>query len=400
MKRIWMNVATRLAIAMVLLGLGTVAWTQSRDREPSPMNVLEGMIAADGAIVLQSKGCTNCHSFDNWGGMFGPDLGTNRIRGQSPAALAAAMWNQAPAMWRSIGSDEVPKLNQQEAAAVFAFFYSRLYFDDFASSPRGQNTFKSRCSACHDLKSPSGSQKAGPPVETWGSIKDPIALVSRMWNHSTDMLDQTLRQGRSWPRLSGRDTRDLVSYLWQMPELLPIKSAFRFGDDAQGRQVFNERCLLCHTLGRREEGRVDLSESLRRATMLQLAASMWNHAPAMKRKNPGTNLPALNEDETRNLVTYLVVGRAFEESGNARFGERVYRTKNCASCHEGGANISGAPAINTLKGPFTPVRMTAALWSHGPKMLAAMKSQNVKWPNFKTEEMLDLLAYLNEKASK
>jgi cytochrome c2 len=364
------------------------------------MNVLGGMIAADGAIVLQNKGCTNCHSFDNWGGMYGPDLGSNRIRGTSPAALAAAMWNQAPAMWRSIGSDEVPELNQQEAAAVFAFFYSRLYFDDFAPSSGGQGLFRSRCSGCHDLKSVSGSQKAGPPVETWASIRDPIALVSRMWNHSTDMLDQTIRQGRSWPRLSGQDTRDLVSYLWELPELVPVKSAFRFGDDAQGRQVFNERCLSCHTLGRREEGRVDLSERLRRATMLQLAASMWNHAPAMKRRNPGTKLPVLNEDETRNLITYLVVGRAFEESGNARFGERVYRTKSCASCHEGGANISGAPAIDTLQGPFTPVRMTSALWSHGPKMLAAMRSQNVKWPSFKTQEMLDLIAYLNEKISR
>ena len=401
MKNILKNTAILLAAWVLFLGLGAMAWSQARTADPSPMNVLGGMIAADGAVVLQEKGCTNCHSFDNWGGMYGPDLGSNRIRGQSPATLAAAMWNQAPAMWRSIGSGDVPKLNPQEAAAVFAFFYSRLYFDDFGASSRGQGIFNGRCSSCHDLKTAAGSGKAGPALETWASVKDPIALVSRMWNHSTDMLDQSIQQGKSWPKLSGQDARDLVFYLWQIPELAPVKSAFRFGDDVHGRQVFSERCLSCHTLGgRREPGRVDLTEKLRRATMLQLAASMWNHAPAMKRKNPGTKLPVLNETDTRDLVTYLVVGRAFEESGNARFGERVYRTKNCAGCHEGGANASGAPAINTLRGPFTAVRMTSALWSHGPKMLEAMTSQKVKWPNFKTQEMLDLLAYLNEKAAK
>jgi mono/diheme cytochrome c family protein len=365
------------------------------------MNLLEGKIAADGAAVLLEKGCTNCHSFDNWGGMFGPDLGSNRIRGNTPATLAAAMWNQAPAMWREIGPDAVPAMNREEAAGVFAFFYSRLYFDDVAySTPRGESLFRSRCSDCHDLNTVAGSTKVGPPVESWGTIKDPIALVARMWNHSVDMLDQTNRQVQSWPRLSGSDSRALVSYLWQVPELVPVKAAFRFGDDAQGRRVFIDRCRSCHTLGPREPGKVDLTRQLRQTTMLQLAASMWNHAPAMKRSSPGVPLPALSEDETRNLVTYLVVGRSFEESGNALLGERVYRSKNCATCHENAPGAPGAPAIGTLQGPFNPVRMVSVLWSHGPKMLETMRSENMKWPTFKAQEMLDLTAYLTQKAAK
>jgi mono/diheme cytochrome c family protein len=308
------------------------------------------------------------------------------------------MWNQAPSMWRSIGPGEVPTLTPKEAAALFAFFYSRLYFDSYPDSPNGEDRFKARCGGCHDLKVSTTSKKVGPPASTWGSIKDPIVLVGRMWNHSTDMLDQTLRQGRSWPRLSGQDTRDIVSYLWRLPELQPVKSAFRFGDDVRGRTVFSSQCAQCHTLGAREAGRVNLADRLRRVTMLQLAASMWNHAPTMKQKNPGVKLPVLDENDARDLVTFLVVGRAFEESGDVRRGENLFWGKRCASCHQEGKGT--APAVASLKGPFNPVRMTAALWSHGPKMLEEMKRQKIAWPRLQPAEMLDLLAYLNDKAGK
>jgi cytochrome c2 len=399
MKRIIRTVAF-ISIAVVALGFEEGAWSQSSVPPlPSPsfeMKMLEGMLAADGAVVVVNKGCTSCHSFDGWGGMFGPDLGYNRIRGASPSSLAAAMWNQAPSMWRSIRPDPVPTLDQKEAAALFAFFYSRLYFDSYGDSVHGEDLFKARCGGCHDLKLTADSKKIGPPVVTWGSIKDPMDLVGRMWNHSTDMLDQTLRQAKSWPRLSGQDTRDLVYYFWRLPELRPLKSPFRFGDDINGRRLFNASCGQCHSLGRNEAGLVDLADRVRDVTMLQLAAAMWNHAPSMKRKNPGAKLPTLNENDTRDLVTYLVVGRAFEETGDPRRGERVFQTKQCASCHDRAAKNSGAPPLGSLSGPFNAIRMTSALWSHGPKMLTVMKDKKIAWPRFKTVEMLDLLAYLNE----
>ncbi len=386
--------STFVVIAVAIVGFG-----QAPDSSSS-MAMLEGMLPADGATVLMDKGCTSCHSFDGWGGMFGPDLGANRVRGASPSSLAAAMWNHAPSMWRSIGAGEVPALNPKEAAALFAFLYSRLYFESYPNSPNGEDVFTSRCSGCHDLKASPSSQKPGPPVATWQSIKDPIALASRMWSHSADMLDQALRQGRSWPRLSGGDMRDLVAYLWRLPELRSVKAAFRFGNDVNGRGIFNEQCGRCHALDRKEAGRIDLSEKIRRMTMLELAASMWNHAPSMKRKEPGSKLPKLDETQTRDLVTYLVVGRAFRESGDQWRGRLVFEAKKCVSCHEGGAAKSGAPPLSSLRGPFNPVRMTSVLWSHGPKMMDVMKRENIRWPRFEGPEMLHLLAYLNEKAGK
>jgi mono/diheme cytochrome c family protein len=328
MRTTRMTVCVSMAFAVLLFGLTLLEATFAQTPN-SVLQMLGGRDAVGGERIFREKGCFDCHSYDNWGGMFGPDLGPNRIRGASPSSLTAAMWNQAPSMWRSIrnasASGNVPALNQEEAAALYAFFYSRLYFNDLGDSPRGEDLFKSRCSSCHDLRQTTGSSKPGPPVAAWGSVKDPTALIGRMWNHSIQMLDQSLRKGKSWPRLSGQDATDILSYLWRLPELQPGQSGFRFGDDAKGRSIFSTRCLECHTLGTPAAGRVALDAKLRRVTIPQLAALMWNHAPAMKRSKPGSVLPTLSEDDTRDLATYLVVARAFEETGDATRGESLSR---------------------------------------------------------------------------
>lgn len=389
-----------VAIGMLISGCAIAAWSQAPARESGTMSLLRGQTAADGIAVLLEKGCTNCHTFDNLPTLLGPDLGSDRVRGKSPSALTAALWNQAPSMWREIGESQVPEVDLREAAALYAFFYSQLYFEDELDSGRGEGIFRSRCSRCHDLEPGASSDKPGTPAATWGAIKDPLALIARMWNHSTDMLDRALRQGQSWRRLSGQDARNLLAYLWQLPELVPVRSSFRFGDDAQGRIVFNEHCVRCHALERTRDGRVDLSGPLREATVLQMAASMWNHAPEMIVADPGTRLPVLSETQTRDLATYLVIGRAFSETGDVRSGESVYRRKNCGSCHDADAAVAGAPLIHTLNPPFDAVQMTSSIWRHGPKMLETMRNANLRWPEFRPEEMRDLIAYLNARAGR
>ena len=392
-------------IILVVLFFGIIRpWGMGQSPE-STLKILQSMDAVRGEQLFHDKGCFDCHSYDNWGEMFGPDLGPNRIRGASPSSLAAAMWNHAPSMWSGIrsgsSSGNVPSLSTDESAAIFAFFYSRLYFNDLSDSPRGEDLFKSRCASCHDLRVTTGSSKPGPPVASWGNIKDPIALVGRMWNHSVEMLDQSLRAGRSWPRLSAQDSTDIVAYLWRLPEVRPGKSAFTFGDDTKGRNVFSAQCKGCHTLDSASSAdKIDLTSRLRGVTIPQMIAAMWNHAPAMKVRQPGIPLPALNEADTRDLMTYFVVGRVLQETGNATRGGQIFNDKACGRCHGGPIRDTGAPALSAIKGPIDAVRMTAALWSHGPKMLDMMNRENIKWPRFKGPEMLDLLTYMTRQSAK
>jgi hypothetical protein len=39
--------------------------------------------------------------------------------------------------------------------------------------------------------------------------------------------------------------------------------------------------------------------------------------------------------------------------------------------------------------------MVSVLWQHGPAMLERMRMKDLPWPRFSSQEMLDLIAYLN-----
>ena len=390
-----MGAMGQAVIAISLLVFPSFVWSQPPP--DSGLHILSRVSAAEGESVFHEKGCFDCHSYDNVGGSTGPDLGTDRMRGMTPSALAAAMWNHAPAMWRSsIGKK--PNLNFREAAALYSFFYSRLYLEQaYPNVQHGQRFFEARCGSCHDLTPGAELRKAGPPISTLGSVTDPMALTGFMWNHSTTMLDRMNRDSKSWPRMTGQDVTDLVAYFWRMPQLLPKDSHFRFGNDQAGETVFMSRCAKCHTIGTAVEGRIDLTAKLRHTTLPEVAASMWSHAPTMKRAKPGTPLPSLSEAEMRDLLTYLVVRPLFAETGDPEKGLQVFQTKKCDACHGRNRLNPGAPPLSSFTGPFDAIRMTAALWSHGPMMLIEMKSAGITWPRIRESEMVDLLAYLNQK---
>ena len=39
--------------------------------------------------------------------------------------------------------------------------------------------------------------------------------------------------------------------------------------------------------------------------------------------------------------------------------------------------------------------MVSVLWRHGPQMLEQMQKKSIKWPRFESNEMSDVIAYLN-----
>ena len=64
----------------------------------------------------------------------------------------------------------------------------------------------------------------------------------------------------------------------------------------------------------------------------------------------------------------------------------------CAACHSG----SGvAPALVGRKGKVSVSSIVSSLWTHGPQMLKRLKANNYDWPTFTTEQMADVIAFLN-----
>jgi mono/diheme cytochrome c family protein len=94
-----------------------------------------------------------------------------------------------------------------------------------------------------------------------------------------------------------------------------------------------------------------------------------------------------------DLLAYLFERGYFAVEGDARRGERAFRDKGCASCH--GQADSSAPNLQAVNTTFTATRFAAAVWRHGPAMLAQMQQRGDSWPVLSDRDVADLLAFLN-----
>jgi len=110
------------------------------------------------------------------------------------------------------------------------------------------------------------------------------------------------------------------------------------GDAGRGRQAFSKLgCASCHSV--RGEGGAragDLSLSVVRGFgPSNLAALVWNSVPAKRElwKQQPDRFGRISEQNAADLFIYLYVSRSFEEPGDARRGERLFRAKLCSDCH-------------------------------------------------------------------
>ena len=69
------------------------------------------------------------------------------------------MWDHAPVMWQAMTQQKIPlpSITSDQAADLFAFFYSVRYFEKPGEAEHGKRIFQSKhCADCHSL-SASGS---------------------------------------------------------------------------------------------------------------------------------------------------------------------------------------------------------------------------------------------------
>lgn len=340
-----------------------------------------------GAQVFNTESCSQCHKVDGAGpAEVGPDLGRLLDRGFTLSLLASTMWNHAPSMWAAMQARKitVKPMDDQAAADLFAFFYSKRFFENMGDAGRGKNIFNSKsCVVCHGLTE--SKIPGAKPVSSWTSLGDPIGMIGQMWNHATTMRDVMQQKKIKWPRLSGQDIADLIVYLRNLPTTKEKSGVFQTGSPASGETLFMSKgCAGCH-----DAPQQFLSSGLEGQTLTDVAADMWNHGIAMAsaqvRFAPG---------EMRDIASYIWTQRLLDTGGNVVRGKKVFAAKSCATCHDDAA--SGAPPLTGMK-DFTGVSIVAALWRHGPAMLAQMQQRHLAWPRFNEKEMADIIAYVNRR---
>jgi cytochrome c2 len=361
----------------------------------SQLQTLPGSVV-NGERILTTQGCLNCHSLNGKGGGRGPDLAVPSKSASSPALFAASLWNHMPSMLSAIEASRqpAPSLKPADAADLFAYFYSTLYFSPRGSASRGGSVFvEKQCSNCHSEVLNTDPRRS--IRETWMDLRDPSIWAERMWNHATEMDSAMSNRGIRWPKVSDQDVVDLVTFLSTRAGTLPEAYGFTIGEPDLGKRVFEKSCTTCHTLGQREKSKVDLLSRAGQPSVTGYIAAMWNHAPEMKRRGGAT--PKLASGEMSDLVAFLFSQRYFFEPGDVDRGKRVYENKNCLLCHDARRKQTGAPDLfNTIEG-YSPIILSSAAWRHGTAMMRTMKEQNVEWPEFKGREMADLIAFLNSR---
>ncbi|MFB3917527.1 MAG: c-type cytochrome [Terriglobales bacterium] len=176
------------------------------------------------------------------------------------------------------------------------------------------------------------------------------------------------------------------------------------GDAKAGMQTFFAKgCARCHSvLG--EGGRT--APDLARAPggnlgAAELLAGMWNHAPAMWQKMSIERVepPKFTNAEMANLFAFLYSVRSLDEPGDPDRGRQLLAEKQCLRCHAvGGQGGRVGPDLRSWAAYRNPVSWVQTMWNHAPEMQKAMAGRGLRWPEFKDNDVPDLIAYIRTTA--
>jgi cytochrome c2 len=400
-----MNTKTRRAYLLGVVLLGVIAagvLLTEKEISRSELRWQAGFLPGNprrGGELFYDRGCALCHSIGGVGGEEASDLGRVSAAASDLEEIAGMMWNHAPEMWEKIDSRGYPSptLTPRDFVDLMAFLFAAGYLEEEGDSGRGEAVLRRKgCRECHATGE--DERKIGPDLARWSSSVNPILWAQLLWNHTPKMEKAMQEEGVSWPQFSPEEVTDLMAFLREAAAA-PRKMAPLPGDPWAGKALFREHCQGCHQVeGNGGEVGPDLGESPTVRTLSGLAASLWNHSPAMSERMEELGLarPTFTEQEMADLVTYLFAIRYFASPGERNAGKKVY-ARSCGECHgEAGEGGTGGPDLRSIGVRSSATFMASTLWNHGPKMYEEMKAKGVSWPLFQENEMRDLIEYLRD----
>jgi cytochrome c len=243
-----------------------------------------------GAGLFVEKGCVECHSFNGRGGSIAPDLARQSDESNSPAKLAAELWNHSPMMWARLKGEDrtMPFMSSVDTADLFAYFYS---LESRAGNPsKGLNIFERDCETCHSF----GASVTGKKIDLLGKSA-PRTLAGyavAISNHSAQA---------KLPKLAQPDLNDLAAYLFAQRYFAEP------GDAARGTQVYMNKCASCHDAKPLGKNAPDLPQVTERFSPVTITSALWRSGPAMLAAMQQKNMkwPEFRGSEMTDLLAYL-----------------------------------------------------------------------------------------------
>jgi cytochrome c2 len=155
---------------------------------------IEITAGSNGQALFQSKGCAECHT----GKLDLPP----RLRGKTLTEIAADMWNHQPRM-----ASAPPHLDPAEMRELLSYLWAAQFFAGSGSAAAGQRVFAAKhCTVCHD-------NGPGPKLPPAGRAFSGASMVSALWSHGPNMLEQMKSKNIAWPRFEGAQMADLIAFL-------------------------------------------------------------------------------------------------------------------------------------------------------------------------------------------
>lgn len=171
-----------------------------------------------GNDLFEQKNCSACHAVWGEGGRQGPDIGRRELR-LSLTEIAGKIWSHSSQMWqemRRLGLS-FPIFSPKEMADLISYLYFIQFFDEKGDPKKGKKLYREKtCIFCHALEGE--GENVGPDLGESEAHFSPIFLASAMWNHAIVMEDMLAEKDLAWPRFSGNEMRDLVSYVQEATE--------------------------------------------------------------------------------------------------------------------------------------------------------------------------------------
>ena len=192
--------------------------------------------------------------------------------------------------------------------------------------------------------------------------------------------------------VSVREPRALV-------EAAEAGSAILPGNPLEGSQLFTEKgCLRCHAInGVGGVGGPDLGQGILKRSLLDIAGVMWNHSPGMAHviEERRAARPVFKAPEMASLISFLYYIGSFDAPGDAATGERLFREKQCQTCHSlGGKGGKQGPALDSYTKYASPIYLSVGLWNRGKTMAGVMEAMGIARPTFERNNIPDLFAYI------
>jgi mono/diheme cytochrome c family protein len=153
-----------------------------------------------GQSLFVSKGCEGCHT--------GKLALAPRLRGRTLTDIAVDMWNHAPRM-----AAAAPSLGIEEMHDVTSYLWAEQFFADGGNADAGRRVFAGkRCATCHEDPSSGAPRLTG--VQRSLSC---TTMVSVLWHHGPQMMEQMKNKGITWPRFDSAEMSNLIAYLNSAP---------------------------------------------------------------------------------------------------------------------------------------------------------------------------------------